>query len=175
VVDATSGRTTLSALGWVVGTSVFYIATPTASTEPMSAFFVPTSYSEAVFGFAEFQPSQTYSTSGMAGNYFVGTEDSGDNTVSNEIDVVNVSSGGTVTGSGYNSWYGGLGTTSPSGAISIGSNGVGSWQYQYEGCPLGYLAITNGTRLFLILDGGSRYCNGIAILLPAVVTVYERQ
>ena len=174
VVDATSGRTTLSAIGWVVGASVFYIATPTANTEPTSAFFVPTEDLRADFGFAEFQPSQTYSTGGMAGDYFVGTEDPGDNTVSNEIDVVNVSSGGTVTGSGYNSWYGGLGTTSPSGAISIGSNGVGGWQYQYGGCPLAYVAITNGTKLFLIIDDGG-YCNGIAVLVPAVVTVYERQ
>jgi len=175
-VDATSGRTTLSALGWVVGSAVFYIATPTASTEPISAFFVPTEDHRADFGFAEFQPSQTYSTSGMAGNYFVGTEDPSDNSVSNEIDVVNVSSGGTITGSGYNSSYGGLGTTSPSStisAISIGSNGVGSGQY--GGCQnTEYEAITNGTRIFFILIGGS-YCNGINIALPAVVTVYELQ
>ncbi len=174
VVDATSGRTTLSGLGWVVGHDVFYIATPTATTEPISAFFVATSDYRANFGFAEFQPSQTYSTSGMAGNYFAGTEDPGDNTVSNEIDVVNVSSGETVTGSGYASGDGGLGTTSPSGAISIGSNGVGGWQYQYGGCPLGYWAITNGTRLFTIPVGGG-YCNGVPVLRPAVVTVYERQ
>ncbi len=168
-VDATSGRTTTSS----TMAPISYIATPTATTEPIFAFSVGPD-ANAEFGFVEFQPSQTYSNGALAGNYFAGTEDPGDETVTDEIGVVNISSGGTVTGGGYASGEGGVATTSPSGTVSIGSNGVGTMQYSPYGCPYNYVAITNGTRLFTILDGGV-YCNGVPVFRPAVVTVYERQ
>jgi len=169
-VDATSGRTT-AGLGWT-GAGVFYIATPTATTEPISGFYVSTPDSRAHFGFVEYQPSATYSTSGMAGNYFYGTEDSGDSAFPNEIGVVGVSSGGAVTGSEYDSGDGGLGTSSPASTISMGSNGVGSRTFS-DGCG-GIVAITNGTRLFVMRDAGC-YSNGSPIFLPAMINVYEFQ
>jgi hypothetical protein len=171
-VDATSGRTTISCADCVA--PVFYIATPTATTEPISAFSLgPTAYAD--FGFMEFQPSATYSTSGMAGNYFYGTEDPGDSTVTNEIGVLSVSSGGTVSGSEYDSGDAGLGITFPSATLSMGSNGVGSWQFPIgEGCQSTNVAITNGTRVFVISQSGG-YCNAIPLFPPAVVTVLELQ
>ena len=172
-VDATSGRTTISVA------LVFYIATPTATTEPISAFSLgPTVYAD--FGFMEFQPSATYSTSGMAGNYLYGTEDPGDSTVPNEIGVVGVSSGGTVSGSEYDSGDAGLGITFPSPTLSMGSNGVGGISYAnwcQDSVPQyaeGYVAITNGTRLFVIPSQGG-YCNAWPNFPPAVVTIYELQ
>jgi hypothetical protein len=161
-VDATSGRVTLSGAG-SASALVSYIAIPTATTEPISAFLMATinGGTSADFGFAESQPSQTYSTSGMAGDYFGSTEDPGDNTVSNEIDVVSISSGGTVTGSGDKSGPKGLATESVSGTVSIGSNGVGNMGSNT-------VAITNGTKI-LFIDQGAAGGD------PAVVTVYERQ
>jgi len=171
-VDATSGRTTISCADCVA--PVFYIATPTAMTEPISAFSLgPTVYAD--FGFMEFQPSATYSTSGMAGNYLYGTEDPGDSTVTNEIGVLSVSSGGTVSGSEYDSGDAGLEAGSASATLSMGSNGVGSWTFPIgEGCQSTNVAITNGTRIFVISRGGG-YCNGIPLFPTAVVTVFELQ
>jgi hypothetical protein len=158
-VDATSGRATISGAG--TGAPILYIAVPTANTEPISAFLISTDDS-ASFGFAEFQPSQTYSTGGMAGNWFVGTEDPGDNTVDDESDVVTVSSSGVVTGTGYKSGQNGLRSSSPSGTASIGSNGVGN-------AGTNTVAITNGTKLFFI----EQFPAGTGD--PAVITVVEHQ
>jgi hypothetical protein len=171
-VDATSGRTTISCADCVG--PVFYIATPTATTEPISAF-VEGPTIDADFGFMEFQPSATYSTSGMAGKYLYATEDPADYTVLNETGVATLSPGGTVTGSEYDSGDSGLGTSSPSGTMSIGSDGSGSWQYTYgNGCTSNNVAITNGTKVFVISHGGG-YCNAWPQFPNAVVTVFERQ
>jgi len=157
-VDPTSGRTTISGVG--SSAPVFYIAAPTANTEPISAFLLLTD-STAGFGLVESQPSQTYSTSALAGNYFAATEDPGDATVTLQTQVLNISSGGTVTGTGYDSGPSGLATQSVSGTISIASTGVGN-------TGTNTVAITNGTKIFSIEQGPA---GGN----PAVVTVIEHQ
>ena len=167
-VDATSGRVTLSDPIGMPGSGVVYIATPTANTEPISAFFVQTvSVAGALFGFAEFQPSATYGTSALAGKYFYGTEDPGANTFSYEAGVINIASGGALTGTQYQSGPNGLATESVSGTVSVGSNGVGS-----AGDDI--VAITNGTRLF-VMPYGSPYINGVAVISAPAVIVIELQ
>ena len=178
-VDATSGRVTLAGAG---GAPVVYLATPTATTEPISAFLASMTNSSggpdsrAAFGFAEVQPNETYSTSALAGNYFGGTEDPGDNTVRDEIDVFTLGSGGAIGPYNYyDSGPDGLTNLSP-GYIEncmpigssvdrvvyqIGSNGVEPG----TGCVY---AIFNGTRLFIIQGCYSW-------LPPAVVYVEEHQ
>ncbi len=163
-VDPTSGRVTLSSLSG----SAVYIATPTANTEPLSAFFIHTlELDGAAFGFAEFQPSQTYSTSALAGHYFYGTEDPGANTFGYEAGVIHIASSGAITGSQYQSGPYGLAAESVGGTVSVGSNGVG-------GAGADIVAVTNGTRL-LLMPFGSPYVNGVPVLYAPVVTVIEVQ
>jgi hypothetical protein len=176
-VDASSGRVALAGRGVFPQSSatVLYIAAPTANTEPISAFYVDGSSSAAFFGFVEFQPAQTYSTSGIAGNYMDATEDPNDPAIQNFTAVVSVSSGGVITGSGYTSGSSGLGTGSADSTITIGSNGVGSRSFSSAcGAPPTEVAITNGTTVFLIPQGGY-YCGGAAYAAPGVVEILELQ
>jgi hypothetical protein len=168
-VDATSGRVTLGS------GVVLYIAAPTENTEPISAFYVDGGGSDAFFGFVEFQPAQTYSTGGIAGNYMDANEDPNDTGIRNFTAVVSVSSEGVITGSGYISGSSGLGTGSAVGTITMGSNGVGNRTFP-SGCgaPPTEVAITNGTKIFLIPVGGY-YCGGAPYMVPAVVAVFELQ
>ncbi|MGH9725897.1 MAG: hypothetical protein ACRD41_12605, partial [Candidatus Acidiferrales bacterium] len=68
-ISSPSGRTTVTNVGNHL--PVLYLAAPTSNTEPISAFFVGTDTS-AIFGFAE-ASSGTFTTAGLAGNYFFGT------------------------------------------------------------------------------------------------------
>jgi len=105
----------------------------------------------------------------LAGNYFVGTEDPGDNTVGDETQVVAVSSSGTVTGSGYKSNQGGLATKTASGAVTMGSNGIGN-------TGTNTVAITNGTRLFFIDQTPQSTCQQSPNPCNAAkITVVEKQ
>ncbi len=140
---------------------MIYIAAPTATTEPISAFMVSTDAS-AAFGMMEAQPSQTYSVSGLAGKYYAGTEDSGDNTVENQALVRNVSSTGTATGSGFKSGQDSLAVKTNNGTVAMNADGVGKG-------GSGTVAMTSGTMLFFIdqpnpSDGK-----------PAAVGVVEKQ
>lgn len=158
-VDATSGRTTISGAGG--NPPVIYIAAPTATTEPISTFMVGTDDS-AAFGMMESQPSQTYSVSGLTGKYFAGTEDPGDNTVENQALVLNVSSTGTFTGSGFKSGQDGLAAKTNNGTVAMNADGVGN-------VGSGTVAMTNGTMLFFIDQANPSDGK------PAVVGVVEKQ
>jgi hypothetical protein len=76
-VDPSSGRVTFS--GTDIGSLVAYLATP---TDGISAALV--GEPDDVLGFLEFQPTQTYSTANIDAAYTLGTEDPGDNTVTEE-------------------------------------------------------------------------------------------
>jgi hypothetical protein len=165
-VDATSGRVTLSVSSQCC---VGYIATPKANTEPISAFFVgPTIFDSAPFGLAEFQPSQTYSTSALAGNWFYGTDDPATNSPNYEAGVMNIASSGTITGTLYQSGPSGLATESVGGTVSIGSNGIGS----ASGGTI--VVVTNGTTLVLMPYGASSP-NGFPVFPAPVFTVIDLQ
>ena len=89
VVTGTSGRVALSQTNSQTALSlpVLYIASP--PTDGISAFLAGQD-STAMFGLAEFQPAQTYTTSALAGNYFFGTEDSRSNAVTNTVGTLSV-------------------------------------------------------------------------------------
>jgi len=156
-VTGATGRVTLGNAG--SNPPVFYLASPAANTEPITAFFVSTnagSGSDAQFGIAEAGASSAITTASLAANYFFGTDDPGDNTVQDQIGVVTVASSGALTGTQNSSGQSGLqllqavtsqpititnldpGSNSAPGTGTIGPNSV---------------AITNGTRFFFILTG----------------------
>jgi hypothetical protein len=154
-VDPASGRVTFSGTG--VGGLIAYLATP---TDGVSSFII--GEPDDVFGVLEFQPSQTYTTSGLAGTYFLGTEDPGDNTVTDETGAI-----GPVGGDGFLS---GIidqsmvdGSLDPDqrdpifGGLSISSDGTGD----IGGSSV---AITNGTKIFVMEGLGH----------PAVINVLEK-
>jgi hypothetical protein len=86
-----------------------------------------------------------YSTASVAGTYFFGTEDPGDNTVYNDVGSATVSSGGSASGKADTSMTGGLTPNVPfSATVTISnSNGTGNLGSQT-------VAITNGTKIFYI-------------------------
>ncbi len=161
-VDSSSGRVVLAGLGG--NSPVAYLAIP--STDGISAFFIGTD-STAISGLAE-ASSGSFTTNGLIGNYFVGTADPGDNTVASEVGVVSVASGGVVSGTADDSGPSGLqGGQTISATISVtNSNGIGTVT---SGSNPASPAITNGTRLFFIDEGGSGGTN------PAVIVVVEQQ
>jgi hypothetical protein len=89
-VDASnSGRVILSGVG--SNPPILYLATPTADTETISAFIIGTGNS-ADFGLSEVQPTATYSTSSLSGNFVIGTEYLNDNTVTNIVGIAVIGS-----------------------------------------------------------------------------------
>ena len=153
-VNASSGRAALTGTG--NHAPVLYLTT---ATDGISAIVVGTDNS-AIFGFVELQPSANY-TNTVSGNYFLGTEDPSDNTITNDVGAVSiVGSTGTVSGtedrSAAGSPYLVTGSTI-SGTVSMGANGTGN-------VGSGTVAVTNGTRLFFIDEGGG----------PARITVVEQ-
>jgi Putative Ig domain len=156
-VDATTGRVTLSNVG--SNPPTLYLTTP---TDGVSVIIVGSDGS-AIFGYAEASSGSGFTTAGLAGKYFYGTEDPSDNTVQDEIGVVTVASDGTINGTSDQS-----GSSTPylksaqslGGSFSITNiNGVGN-------VGANTIAITNGTKLFFILSDGSE---------PAVIYVVEKQ
>jgi len=141
-VDTTSGRVAFSGAG--THSPVAYIST---ATDGVSAFIAGTD-SDAEFGEVETQPSATYSASSVTGNFFVGTEEALDNTVSDEVGVVSSTSGalsGTLDLSGQT----GLSADQPlTGTLTINADGTGN-------VGANTVAITNGTRLFVLDESGS--------------------
>jgi hypothetical protein len=95
-------------------------------------------------GVAEFQPSQTYSAASAAGSYFFGTEDPGDNTVTNEVGAATAASNGSASGTLDSSGTTSLQPGAPFNVtLTINADGTGNVGAQTVG-------IINGTKLFYI-------------------------
>lgn len=142
-VDPVSGRVTFSGSG--VNGIVAYATTP---FDGISAFVL--GEPDDVSGAMEFQPSQTYTTAGIAGTYILGTEDPGDNTVNLQSGVATLSSAGIISGTEDQSGLGGLQPNQAIlgiGPVSINSAGIGN-------VGPNTVAITNGTKLFFIDESG---------------------
>ena len=159
LVSSPSGRVPFSNTGAGHNPPIFYLVAP--AIDGISAFIVGTD-STAMFGVAE-ASSGTFTTSGLAGNYFFGTEDPGDNTVTDQDGVVTIASSGSCNGTQNKSGQSGLSTGPISGCTFTitNSNGTGIG-------GSGSIAITNGTKLFFI-DEGDNQTN------PARIMVLERQ
>jgi len=52
----------------------------------------------AAFGFAEAQPGQSFTTSGLAGTYMFATEDPGDNSTLNDVGPIKILASGNAAG-----------------------------------------------------------------------------
>ena len=161
-VNKNTGRTVLSGANLGNHPPILYVSAPNSTTEPVSAFLVGTDGS-ATFGLAE-ASSGTFTTAGLAGNYFFGTENPGDNSVSNNVGVVTIASSGAVTGTQYKSGNGGLSTGSVSGSsfAITNSNGIGN-------LGANTVAITNGESIFFFDEGSPAGSSS------AKINVVERQ
>jgi hypothetical protein len=138
-VDSASGRTTLGNPS--DNLPVLYLTTP---TDGISAFLVGVG-ADAEMGFADSQPSQTYSTASVAGTYFFGTEAPGDNSVNNKAEAATIAGNGSMSGKMDVS---GATATLQTGAalnvnVSINPDGTGT-------VGASTVAITNGAKIFYI-------------------------
>jgi uncharacterized repeat protein (TIGR01451 family) len=158
-VDPASGRVTLSGLGFTGSLGLPPLVYVTTPTDGISAFFIGTDI-DGTFGLMEFQPSQIYSTAAVAGTYFLGTEDPGDTSVTDQSGVATLSSAGAISGTQDQSGFSGLQANqaiSGVGPVSINSDGTGNVGPKTA-------AITNGTKLFFIDESGG----------PAVIKVLDK-
>jgi hypothetical protein len=162
VVAAASGRAVLSGTG--NNPPVLYLVTP--AVDGISAIIVGTD-NTAIFGFGEASAGSGFTTAGLAGHYFFGTEDPSDNTVTDEDGVAAIASSGSCTGTQNSSGSSGLST----GLITSGgsctftitnANGTGN-------AGTNTIAITNGTKIFFF-DEGSTVGGS-----PAKIDVLEQQ
>ncbi len=133
---------------------VCYLTTP---LDNIAAFCASTD-ATASLGIFDTQPAATYSNSSLAGNFFFGTNEPGDNTVPDLSGVASISSGN-LTGTEDSSAAGGftLGTAFNA-ALSIHANGAGT-------LGANTVAVTNGTVLFFINEANDA---------PAVVQTFEQ-
>lgn len=101
-----------------------------------------------MYGLAEFQPNVTYSSTSLAGNYILGTEDPRSNSVANNVGTVIIDGSGNVFGTEDRGGHIGLITGTISGTIVLtnfdNQNGTG---FIFS---TGFIAITNGTKIFYI-------------------------
>jgi uncharacterized repeat protein (TIGR01451 family) len=163
-LTGSTGRMTVANAG--THPPVFYLASPAANTDPVTAFIVGTD-SSGLFGTAEAGATAAITTSSLAGNYFVGNEDMADNTVKNQMSVDTVAANGTISGTGDQSGQNGLQTNKPTnGTITITNLGSASNSAPGTG-NVGpqTIAITNGKRLIFIDESGG----------PASVIIVELQ
>lgn len=152
-VDTASGRVTFAGPG--IGGLIAYLATP---FDGVSAFVL--GEPDDVSGAMEFQPTQTYTTVGVVGTYVTGTEDPGDNTVTDQSGIATLSSAGVISGTRDQSGPSGLTADqliSGVGPVSINSDGTGNF-------GVNTVAITNGTKLFFVDESGG----------PAVIGEFEK-
>jgi uncharacterized repeat protein (TIGR01451 family) len=149
-VNGANGRAALANAGGT-HSPVLYLATPQSNTEPITAFIVGTD-SSTVFGASEAGASAAITTSSLAGKYFLGSDEPGDNTVKNRVEVLTLASSGAFTGTGNSSGPSGLQLLRPdSGTITITNTpdfGVGNAGTQS-------VVITNGKRILVIDESGS--------------------
>ena len=147
-IDPGTGRVTIPG---AAGTPPLrYVATPNANTEPISAFVIETD-NGATFGLLEPSAGAGFTTAGLAGNYFFGTENPGDNTVTDQMgDIAVTGTLGACNGTGYSSGGTGLGSF-PFVACSLAitsSNGLGN-------AGIGSVGIYNGEAMFFFPTSGS--------------------
>ncbi len=160
-VNATSGRMTLSGVGG--HPPVVYLTTP---TDGISAFVLGTD-GTATFGLSEFQPAATYSINsllGNGGNFFEGTSFPADNTAKNAVGTVTITGSGSISGLEDQSQpvspflQTGKTVSGLAGTVAISSDGTGTIGGSNT------IAVTNGTKLFFIDEGGG----------PAKIVVLEQ-
>ncbi len=174
-VDPSSGRVTCS--GTDIGSLVAYLASP---TDGISASLI--GEPDDVLGFLEFQPVQTYSTAEIDVTYMQGTEDPGDNTVTEETAFTLGNSPGPSfatakgpVGSPTAVMSSGRGLGRPL-STSINSDGTGTiTAFPSPGSGNG-VAITNGTKVFFMVEGacGSGGCISGFPPNAAVINVLEK-
>jgi Domain of unknown function DUF11 len=171
-VDPSSGRVTFS--GTDIGSLVAYLATP---TDGISAALV--GEPDDVLGFLEFQPTETYSTANIDAAYTLGTEDPGDNTVTEEtgftLGISPTPAFATAkgpVGSPTAAMSSGRGLGRPLSA-SINSDGTGTINL-FPGSAESGVAITNGTKIFFMVEAA---CGSGGCIYPpnaAVINVLEK-
>ena len=148
-----SGR--LGITGATVATSpTCYLTNP---FDGVSAFCISTD-STASFGIFDTQPAATYNSSSLSGNFFFGSGEPGNDTVSDLSGVALISSGN-LQGVQDASAPSGLSLASPfTATLSINADGSGN---------LGpnTVAVTNGTALYFIDESGK---------IPALVQVFAQ-
>jgi hypothetical protein len=150
-VDPSTGRTTLGNPS--DNLPILYLTTP---ADGISAFVLGMG-SDAAFGFAEGQTSQTVAT----GSYAFGTEDPADNTVTDKSGAETIATGGVIAGTSDQSNRSGLNSgQTVTATVSLGTDGTGNTGPQT-------VAITTGTKLFSIDESG-----GTAG--PAVIVTHEQ-
>jgi hypothetical protein len=129
----------------------------TAPFDDVAAFCVSTD-ATASFGVLDAQPVTTYSNSSLAGNFFLGSKEPGDNTVPN-LSAVAFISAGNLTGTQDASAPTGFSLGSAfTATLSVNANGAGN-------LGANTVAVTNGAQLFFINEA-----NGA----PAQVQVFEQ-
>jgi hypothetical protein len=161
-VNRNTGRTLLSGANLGNHPPILYLPSPDSLTEPVSAFLVGTDGS-ATFGLAE-ASSGTFTTAGLAGNYFLGTENPADNTVTTNVEVASIASSGAVAGTQDKSGTGGLSTSALSGASCTISNSNGTGNV-----GTGTIAVTNGESIWFFDEGSPAGSS------PASIHVIEKQ
>lgn len=133
---------------------ICYLTNP---LDGVSAFCISTD-SSASFGVFDTQPPATYSSSSLAGKFFFGSGEPGDNTVPDLCGVASISSG-SLQGVQDISAQSGLSLATPFNAtLSISADGSGN-------LGSNTVAVTNGTVLYFIDETGK---------LPPVVQVFEQ-
>jgi hypothetical protein len=149
-----TGRVTIGNAGG--GNSpVIYLASPASNTDPFVAFIVGTDTS-AILGYGETGAASAITTASLAGNYFFGDDDPGDNTVKNQVGIAVFAANGTVTGTGFSSGQSGLSTASSvNGTVTITNLGsAGNAAPGTGNIGANTIAITNGKRFFFIDESG---------------------
>ena len=172
-VDPIWGRLSLSG-GNAQQAPVFYLATPQANTEPFLALGAGSGTTgnidpTALSGFVEAGASTNISTSAVAGNYFLGSEISGDNFVATGVGVASLAASGVAAGTNYvqGGINNGLQTQSLGGAgsspltVTNADPIVGADTFPgIANVGPGTFGLTNGTRLIYFDTGASYGSNG---------------
>jgi hypothetical protein len=150
----TDTRGRLGIIGASAATSpTCYLTTP---FDGVAAFCVGMD-SSAAFGTFDVQPAASYSNSSLAGNYFLGTSEPGDNTVPDVSGVASIASG-SVTGTEDASAPSGTTLGSAfTGTLSLNADGTGNM-------GANTVTVTNGTELYFINEANDG---------PAEVQVFE--
>ena len=165
-VDPTFGRVALTGTA-LTNPPVLYLATPSANPELIAAFVMALdpSGTTPAFGLLESGAAANVATASLSGNYFFGDEDLAiDGSAVSRAGAMGISTAGTLTGTEFDSAGppAFLSQTSVSGTVTIdNAKGPGTGNVGPNS-----VAITNGTKLFLIKEGTGA---------PASITVAEHQ
>jgi hypothetical protein len=158
-ISGTYGFTTISGRleingGSTAASPICYLTNP---VDNISALCISTDTS-ASGGVLDTQPASTYSDTSLAGNFFFGMNEPGDNTVPDLSGVASISAG-SLTGTQDQASSAGLSLGSAvSATMSISANGTGN-------LGANTVAVMNGTTLYFINQASGA---------PAVVQVFEQ-